>query len=45
MQLIHANTGGERITGISKDCLVGINEHGFSLTFRGLFVKYSPDTL
>lgn len=41
MQLIYANTCGERITGASKDCLVGINGHGFSLTFKGLFVKYS----
>lgn len=39
MQLIHANTGGERITGVSKDCLVGINGHGSSQIFKGLFVK------
>lgn len=41
MQLIHANTGRERITGVSKDCLEGINGHCFSPTFNGQFVKYS----
>lgn len=41
MQLIHANTGAERITGVSKVCLTGINGYGFSQTFKGQFVKYS----
>lgn len=40
MQLIHANTSGERITGVPKDCFVRINGHGSSLTFVGLFVKH-----
>lgn len=44
MQLIHANIGGERITGVPKDCLVSINGHGFS-NFHGTVCQTLPDML
>lgn len=39
--MVHDNTGGERITGASKDCLESFNGHCFPVTFNGRFIKYS----